>query len=50
MQIHRRKTRAWQMACILSRFVDNDMLEEVMDLLQICLLVSEKSKETENNV
>ncbi|KAH7425675.1 hypothetical protein KP509_11G065800 [Ceratopteris richardii] len=37
--IHRRKVRAWQMLCILSRFVQDEMIEQVMDVLEICLFV-----------
>ncbi|KAI5079464.1 hypothetical protein GOP47_0004943 [Adiantum capillus-veneris] len=36
--IHRRKVRAWQMVCILSQFIEEKLIWEVMDLLQICLL------------
>ncbi|MCO5564235.1 hypothetical protein L7F22_017893 [Adiantum nelumboides] len=36
--IHRRKVRAWQMVCILSQFVEEKMISEVMDILQTCLL------------
>ncbi|XP_010274499.1 PREDICTED: uncharacterized protein LOC104609816 isoform X2 [Nelumbo nucifera] len=35
--IHRRKVRAWQMLCILSRFVDEDIVQEVTSSLHICL-------------
>ncbi|XAR70547.1 tRNA (guanosine(18)-2'-O)-methyltransferase [Bertholletia excelsa] len=35
--VHRRKIRAWQMICILSQFVDQDILEEVTSNLQIAL-------------
>nr|XP_043612363.1 uncharacterized protein LOC122584195 isoform X2 [Erigeron canadensis] len=35
--IHRRKVRAWQMVCILSRFVDQEIVSEVMDLLHTAL-------------
>ncbi|KAK4423009.1 putative methyltransferase TARBP1 [Sesamum alatum] len=31
--IHRRKVRAWQMICVLSRFVDLDIVEEVTSSL-----------------
>ncbi|XP_051144850.1 uncharacterized protein LOC127260880 isoform X3 [Andrographis paniculata] len=32
--IHRRKVRAWQMICVLSRFVDRDIFEQVTSCLQ----------------
>ncbi|ANM67716.1 tRNA/rRNA methyltransferase (SpoU) family protein [Arabidopsis thaliana] len=35
--IHRRKIRAWQMICIMSRFVCNDIVGQVMDSVHICL-------------
>ncbi|XP_057978420.1 uncharacterized protein LOC131164899 isoform X2 [Malania oleifera] len=35
--IHRRKVRAWQMICILSRFVDEDIVQQVARNLHICL-------------
>ncbi|XP_023635654.1 uncharacterized protein LOC17880577 isoform X1 [Capsella rubella] len=35
--IHRRKIRAWQMICIMSRFVSNDIVHQVMDSVHICL-------------
>ncbi|CAF2148233.1 unnamed protein product [Brassica napus] len=35
--IHRRKIRAWQMICIMSRFVSNDIVGQVMDSVHICL-------------
>ncbi|PPS09843.1 hypothetical protein GOBAR_AA10783 [Gossypium barbadense] len=35
--IHRRKIRAWQMICVLSQFVDDDIVEEVTQCLQIAL-------------
>ncbi|XP_009130801.1 uncharacterized protein LOC103855553 [Brassica rapa] len=35
--IHRRKIRAWQMICIMSRFVSNDIVGQVMDNVHICL-------------
>ncbi|XP_024005166.1 uncharacterized protein LOC18030139 [Eutrema salsugineum] len=35
--IHRRKIRAWQMICIMSRFVSNDIVGQVMESLHICL-------------
>ncbi|ONK73420.1 uncharacterized protein A4U43_C04F31310 [Asparagus officinalis] len=35
--VHRRKVRAWQMICILSNFVDNDVVEDVTSKLHICL-------------
>ncbi|XP_071706129.1 uncharacterized protein [Rutidosis leptorrhynchoides] len=34
---HRRKVRAWQMICILSRFVDQDIVSEVMGYLHTAL-------------
>ncbi|KAJ0644526.1 putative tRNA (guanosine(18)-2'-O)-methyltransferase [Helianthus annuus] len=34
---HRRKVRAWQMICILSRFVDEDIISQVMDHLHTAL-------------
>lgn len=40
LQIHRRKIRAWQMICIMSRFVSNDIVGQVMDSVHICLHVS----------
>uniref|UniRef100_A0A2P2MMJ3 Uncharacterized protein n=1 Tax=Rhizophora mucronata TaxID=61149 RepID=A0A2P2MMJ3_RHIMU len=35
--IHRRKIRAWQMICVLSRFVTEDIVEHVTNSLHICL-------------
>ncbi|KDP39960.1 hypothetical protein JCGZ_03491 [Jatropha curcas] len=35
--IHRRKIRAWQMICILSRFVTDDIVEQVTGCLHIAL-------------
>ncbi|KAH9305250.1 hypothetical protein KI387_009654, partial [Taxus chinensis] len=35
--IHRRKTRAWQMICILSRFVDEDSLQQVTSFIHKCI-------------
>lgn len=35
--IHRRKTRVWQMICILSRFVDESSLQEVTLAMHKCL-------------
>ncbi|CAI9292192.1 unnamed protein product [Lactuca saligna] len=34
---HRRKVRAWQMICILSRFVDEEIVSQVMDCLHTAL-------------
>lgn len=39
-QIHRRKIRAWQMLCVLSRFVTDDTVKEVTHSLHISLYVS----------
>ncbi|XP_043812569.1 uncharacterized protein LOC110629722 isoform X3 [Manihot esculenta] len=35
--IHRRKVRAWQMICVLSRFVDDDIVGRVTSSLHIAL-------------
>ncbi|WOG87063.1 hypothetical protein DCAR_0206283 [Daucus carota subsp. sativus] len=35
--IHRRKVRVWQMICILSRFVDHDIVHKVTSSLHIAL-------------
>ncbi|XVE57547.1 hypothetical protein DITRI_Ditri04bG0099200 [Diplodiscus trichospermus] len=35
--IHRRKIRAWQMICVLSQFVDDDIVGEVQHCLAIAL-------------
>ncbi|XP_074269533.1 uncharacterized protein LOC141592672 [Silene latifolia] len=35
--IHRRKVRAWQMICVLSRFVRQDIIQRVIDCLSTCL-------------
>ncbi|KGN55820.1 uncharacterized protein LOC101213211 isoform X2 [Cucumis sativus] len=35
--IHRRKIRAWQMMCILSRFVCEDIIQQVTNSLHVCL-------------
>ncbi|WOL09568.1 hypothetical protein Cni_G18321 [Canna indica] len=35
--VHRRKVRAWQMICILSHFVEEDIVQEVTSELHICL-------------
>lgn len=39
-QVHRRKVRAWQMICILSHFVEDDIVGKVTSDLHICLYVS----------
>ncbi|KAM2624414.1 hypothetical protein TB1_031395 [Malus domestica] len=38
--IHRRKVRAWQMICILSRFICQDIVSEVSRCLHICLYMN----------
>eukprot|EP00268_Persea_americana_P031712 TRINITY_DN3099_c0_g1_i2.p1 TRINITY_DN3099_c0_g1~~TRINITY_DN3099_c0_g1_i2.p1 ORF type:complete len:1865 (+),score=313.63 TRINITY_DN3099_c0_g1_i2:84-5678(+) len=35
--IHRRKVRAWQMICILSQFVDDEIVQQVTSSLHTCL-------------
>ncbi|XP_075102015.1 uncharacterized protein LOC107784157 isoform X3 [Nicotiana tabacum] len=35
--IHRRKVRAWQMICILSRFIDQDIVQQVTHNLHVSL-------------
>ncbi|XP_072962129.1 uncharacterized protein [Typha angustifolia] len=35
--VHRRKVRAWQMICVLSHFVEEDILKEVTCYLHLCL-------------
>ncbi|XP_020081314.1 uncharacterized protein LOC109704964 isoform X3 [Ananas comosus] len=35
--VHRRKVRAWQMICVLSHFVEEDIVEEVTSKLHLCL-------------
>ncbi|KAK9132748.1 hypothetical protein Scep_012276 [Stephania cephalantha] len=35
--IHRRKVRAWQMICALSRFVDEEIVEKVTSSMHLCL-------------
>ncbi|KAJ0961816.1 hypothetical protein J5N97_029644 [Dioscorea zingiberensis] len=35
--VHRRKVRLWQMICILSHFVDEDVVEAVTSRLHVCL-------------
>jgi tRNA guanosine-2'-O-methyltransferase len=35
--IHRRKVRVWQMLCILSPFITDDMVSKVTVMLDICL-------------
>ncbi|GMH28826.1 hypothetical protein Nepgr_030669 [Nepenthes gracilis] len=35
--VHRRKIRAWQMICVLSRFVDQDVIQQVTRSLHISL-------------
>ncbi|KAJ4784544.1 tRNA/rRNA methyltransferase (SpoU) family protein [Rhynchospora pubera] len=35
--VHRRKVRAWQMICVLSHFVEDDIIEEVTSKLYLCL-------------
>ncbi|KAB2045746.1 hypothetical protein ES319_D01G182900v1 [Gossypium barbadense] len=37
--IHRRKICAWKMICVLSQFVDDDIVGEVTRCLQIALYV-----------
>lgn len=38
--IHRRKTRVWQMICILSRFVDEGSLQQVTSAMHKCLYMN----------
>lgn len=40
LQVHRRKVRAWQMICILSPFVDKDIMLNVTCSLHVALYVS----------
>ncbi|GAV91984.1 hypothetical protein CFOL_v3_35368, partial [Cephalotus follicularis] len=35
--IHRRKVRAWQMICVLARFIGDDIVGQVTQCLHICL-------------
>ncbi|CAA6657139.1 unnamed protein product [Spirodela intermedia] len=35
--IHRRKVRAWQMICVLSGFIDQDIVNEVSSKMHVCL-------------
>ncbi|XP_078440236.1 tRNA/rRNA methyltransferase (SpoU) family protein [Wolffia australiana] len=35
--IHRRKVRAWQILCVLSSFIDQDVVAEVSSKIHICL-------------
>ncbi|KAJ4957121.1 hypothetical protein NE237_013904 [Protea cynaroides] len=35
--VHRRKVRAWQMICILSWFVEKDIVQQITSSLHICL-------------
>ncbi|KAF8027338.1 hypothetical protein BT93_E0286 [Corymbia citriodora subsp. variegata] len=38
--IHRRKIRAWQMICVLTRFVSQDIVGQVTGSLHICLYLN----------
>ncbi|GAB2209657.1 hypothetical protein Droror1_Dr00026878 [Drosera rotundifolia] len=38
--IHRRKVRVWQMLCVLSRFVDQEIVQQVMETLHILLCMN----------
>jgi hypothetical protein len=38
-QVHRRKVRVWQMLCVLSYYVEEDIVEEVTSSVHICLYV-----------
>jgi hypothetical protein len=38
-QVHRRKVRVWQMICVLSHYVEEDIVEEVTSSAHICLYV-----------
>lgn len=40
LQIHRRKIRAWQIICVLSPFVEDDIVGKVLDFLYLSLTVS----------
>ncbi|CAL9207649.1 unnamed protein product [Musa hybrid cultivar] len=40
--VHRQKVRAWQMICILSHFVEDDIVGKVTSNLHICLYVAEQ--------
>uniref|UniRef100_A0A803L5M7 tRNA/rRNA methyltransferase SpoU type domain-containing protein n=1 Tax=Chenopodium quinoa TaxID=63459 RepID=A0A803L5M7_CHEQI len=42
LQTHRRKVRAWQMLCILSRFIDQDIVLQVIQSLSISFVTAEK--------
>ncbi|KAL6648997.1 hypothetical protein ACP70R_013221 [Stipagrostis hirtigluma subsp. patula] len=35
--VHRRKVRVWQMICVLSQYVEDDIVEEVTSSTHICL-------------
>ncbi|CAN6486747.1 unnamed protein product [Victoria cruziana] len=35
--VHRRKIRVWQMICILSQFIDADVVQQVISTLNTCL-------------
>jgi hypothetical protein len=38
-QVHRRKVRVWQMICVLSHYVEDDIVGEVMLSTHTCLYV-----------
>jgi hypothetical protein len=38
-QVHRRKVRVWQMICVLSHYVEEDIVEEVTSSAHVCLYV-----------
>jgi len=40
LQIHRRKIRAWQIICVLSPFVEEDIVGKVVEYLSVSLNVS----------
>ncbi|KAK3148659.1 hypothetical protein QOZ80_3BG0297780 [Eleusine coracana subsp. coracana] len=35
--VHRRKVRVWQMICVLSHYVDDDIVGEVTSIIHVCL-------------
>ncbi|KAF0930705.1 hypothetical protein E2562_034643 [Oryza meyeriana var. granulata] len=40
--VHRRKVRIWQMICVLSQYVEDDIVKEVTSSIHICLYAEEQ--------
>lgn len=49
-QIHRRKIRVWQMICVLTQFVCDDIVEQVTHSLRVSLHVSKYAYTTKPKI